>query len=355
VSDNSEQLQQQVKQAHEDKTLLNIQAGGSKYFLGTVVDAPTIDISNHSGVISYEPTELVITARAGTPLSIISSTLLEQGQWLPFEPPAFGPTATIGGTIACALAGPARPYLGGARDYILGCRILNGRGEILRFGGEVMKNVAGYDVSRLMTGAMGTLGVLLDVSLKVLPKASQDITLARSCDTAKAIEDMQRLAGLGLPVTASAYIDGVEYIRLSGSNTVTLAAAKKLDGDISNDHNGIWHQLAEQALPFFEAEHSLWRISVPPLTEQLNVEGRWLYDWAGMQRWLVSDAPATTIRQTAESAGGHATLYKAHDAVKKDTSAFHPPPAPLLTLQKRLKNEFDPQGIFNHQRLFPEF
>ena len=258
MSDISQHLQTVVQQANTENTRLNIQAGGSKSFLGNSHEAPLLNINSHNGVISYEPTELVITARAGTLLSTINATLLEQGQWLPFEPPSFGATATIGGTVACALAGPARPYLGGTRDYILGCRILNGRGEILQFGGEVMKNVAGYDVSRLMTGAMGTLGVLLDVSLKVLPKAPQDITLAESCNTADAIESMQTLAGRGLPVTASAYIDGVQYTRLSGTEKVTTAAAAKLDGDLSHDHNGLWHQLTEHTLPFFKtAEHSL--------------------------------------------------------------------------------------------------
>lgn len=357
MSDNSQNLQHAIKQAIENNTALDILAGGSKSFLGVRHEAQILDMQTHNGVVSYEPTELVITARAGTPLSVLKDTLLERGQWLPFEPPAFSSTATIGGTVACALAGPSRPYLGATRDFILGCRIINGRGEILQFGGEVMKNVAGYDVSRLMTGAMGTLGILLDVSIKVLPVAEQHITLAESLDITTAIDNMQALAGMGLPVTASAYIDGVQYTRLSGTGKTTAAAAKKISGDVSTEVNdNLWHQLREHELDFFKgAKHPLWRISVPALTSELHIDGKWLYDWAGMQRWLVSDAPAKTIRAITEAAGGHATLYRAPDSLKATTSTFHPLPAPLLALHKRLKNEFDPQGIFNHQRLIQEF
>ena len=356
MSDKCQNLQHEIVQASENNTRVNIRSGGSKSFLGVTQEAQTLDVQHHSGVISYEPTELVITARSGTPLSALNATLSEKGQWLAFEPPEFGTAATIGGTVACALAGPARPYLGGARDYILGCRIINGRGEILQFGGEVMKNVAGYDVSRLMTGAMGTLGVLLDVSIKVLPMAPQHVTLAKPSDTKTALDNMQALAGMGLPVTASAYIDGIQYTRLSGTEKTTSAAAKKLEGDVSNSSDNLWHQLREHELSFFaETEHPLWRISVPALVDELDIDGRWLYDWAGMQRWLISDAPAEHIREITESVGGHATLYRAPDSLKATTSIFHPLPAPILSLHKRLKNEFDPKGLFNPQRMYKEF
>ena len=210
-NDNSADLQQQIEQAVVDKTKFNIVGNNTKSFLGVINDAPALDVSAHSGVVSYEPTELVITARAGTTLREINTRLSEYDQTLAFEPPAFCSDATLGGTVACALAGPAKPYLGGTRDYILGCKILNGKGQILQFGGEVMKNVAGYDVSRLMTGAMGTLGLLLDISVKVLPKAKSELTLSATMESDKAIEDMQALAALGLPITASAYIDGTLY------------------------------------------------------------------------------------------------------------------------------------------------
>ena len=347
-------LQQQVEHAVNTKTLLNIAGGGSKSFLGVISNAKTLDVQHHEGVISYEPTELVIKARAGTPLKTLTDMLSDNGQMLPFEPPAFGAEATIGGTVACALAGPARPYLGGVRDYVLGCQVLNGRAQSLRFGGEVMKNVAGYDVSRLMTGAMGTLGVLLDVSVKVLPKAESEITLAQPLDASDAIEAMQALAGSGLPVTASAWIDGDMFTRLSSTEGAVNAAASKLPGDkIENPQ--LWTELKEQRLPFFSTDAPLWRISTPALTPVMDIEGSWLCDWAGMQRWLKSDAPASVIRSQCESVGGHATLYRASETLRRETGVFHPPAAPLLKLQKRLKNEFDPAGIFNYQRLFKEF
>ncbi len=357
--DISAELQTQVEQAAATQTPLTIQGGGSKSFLGVRNNAIALDVKQHSGVISYEPTELVITARAGTTLEEINSTLLSQGQTLAFEPPGFGAEATIGGTIACALAGPAKPYLGGTRDYILGCRILNGRAQNLKFGGEVMKNVAGYDASRLMTGAMGTLGVLLDVSIKVLPRAERDITLAASMDVESAIDKMQALAGLGQPVTAAAFIDGTLFTRLSGTETTTNAAAHNLKSMVGEktDNSTLWQQLREHSLPFFQPQNSqpLWRVSVPALTRPLDIEGEWVYDWAGMQRWLISDAPAALIRSTCEAVGGHATLYRGTEEMQRQAGVFHPLPAPLLSLHKKLKDEFDPKGIFNQQRLFPEF
>ena len=361
-SDKSADLQQQVEQAAADKTRLNIVGNNTKSFLGVINDAPVLDVSEHCGIVSYEPTELVITARAGTTLREINTRLSEYDQTLAFEPPAFGSDATLGGTIACALAGPAKPYLGGTRDYILGCRILNGKGQILQFGGEVMKNVAGYDVSRLMTGAMGTLGVLLDISVKVLPKVPRELTLSATTESEKAIEDMQSLAGLGLPITASAYIDGTMYTRLSGTDTSINAAASKLkdSGTIqstlnASDKTELWTQLREHTHPFFQNQSSLWRISVPALTKPIDLNGNWLYDWAGMQRWLFTDAAANTVRSQCEAIGGHATLYRGSEELKRSAGVFHPLSTPLLKLQQRLKHEFDPHSIFNHQRLFPEF
>lgn len=352
--DQGPELLAQVEQAIARQEKLHIKCGGSKSFLGVVNDALQLDVSKHSGIISYEPTELVITARAGTTLKTINSTLSEYNQMLAFEPPAFGDSATIGGTIACALAGPAKPYLGGTRDYILGCKVLTGHGQILQFGGEVMKNVAGYDVSRLMTGAMGTLGVLLEISVKVLPKASHELTLVQEASANKAIEAMQALAGLGLPVTASAYIDGNMYTRLAGTESAINAAASRLTGD-KTDGEALWIQLREQTLPFFNSEQSLWRISVPALTAPMNIKGSWLYDWAGMQRWLLTDATSDEIRNASTDVNGHATLFRADEKLKRNAGVFQPLPATLLKLHQNLKNEFDPAGIFNHQRLFPEF
>jgi len=360
-NDVSVELQQQVEQAAVDKIKFNIVGNNTKSFLGVINEAPALDVSAHSGIVSYEPTELVITARAGTTLREINAQLLDYDQTLAFEPPTFGSDATLGGTVACALAGPAKPYLGGTRDYILGCKILNGKGQILQFGGEVMKNVAGYDVSRLMTGAMGTLGVLLDISVKVLPKVKSELTLSATIELEKAIQDMQALAGLGLPITASTYIDGTLHTRLSGTDTAINAAANQLNSSLNtntvntSDNADLWTQLREHTHPFFQNQSSLWRISVPALTKPMELDGNWLYDWAGTQRWLFTDVAANTVRSQCESVGGHATLYRASDELKRSTGVFHPLPSSLLKLQQRLKHEFDPHSIFNHQRLFPEF
>lgn len=358
-NDHSHALLAQVEEAAVNKTRLNIAGNGSKSFLGVINEAAAIDVHQHVGIISYEPTELVITARAGTTLNTIKSALAEYDQTLAFEPPGFGHNATLGGTVACALAGPAKPYLGGVRDYILGCKVLTGHGQVLQFGGEVMKNVAGYDVSRLMTGAMGTLGVLLELSIKVLPAAQQEVTLAHQTDINAAIEKMQALAGTGLPVTASAFLDGTQYTRLSGTEATISAAANQLDGD-RIDNTDLWQHLREHQLDFYhtpdpQAPESLWRISVPALTPPLDIQGEWIYDWAGTQRWLTTDTSPQEVRASATAAGGHATLYRADAQLKQTAGVFHPLDTPLLKLHQRIKHEFDPHGIFNHQRLFPEF
>lgn len=350
--DHTEQLQQQVSAALANNQPVNIRAGGSKSFLGLNSSSDVLDVAGHSGIVSYEPSELVITARSGTPLAQIKQVLAEQNQALPFEPPAYGPGATLGGTMACSLSGPARPYTGAARDYALGCRIINGRSEVLRFGGEVMKNVAGYDVTRLMTGAMGTLGVILDFSLKVLPQTETELTLAHRTDIASALTLMQALAGRSQPVTASAYHDGVMYTRLAGTGNAVAATAKTLAGDTHND-SGFWSDLREHQLDFFNSSLPLWRISVPPLTEPLNLSGNCLYDWAGTQRWLFSEESASNIRQQTERAGGHAQLYRADETLKAEVGVFHPPSSAVMDLHRNLKKEFDPAGILNPGRLYP--
>ncbi len=353
-NDLTDTLQQRVTEAVEKKQPLNLRGGASKEFIGFASTATTLDVSGHTGIVSYEPTELVITARGGTTLESLNATLTQHGQMLPFEPPAFSPAATLGGTIACALSGPARPYRGATRDYVLGCRVINGHAHALRFGGEVMKNVAGYDVTRLMTGAMGTLGLLLDTSLKVLPLPEQELTLITESTAAQAIEDMQSMAGLSQPVTASAFIDGRKYIRLSGANNAITAAAKTIGGEISSSQQ-VWSDLREHKLEFFNSDLPLWRISVPPLTPELPLSGKCLYDWAGMQRWLFSTDDPTVIRSAVESNGGHATLYRASATLKNNAGVFQQPEASIMQLHKRIKDEFDPHGIFNPGRMYTEF
>ncbi len=345
-------LQERVIIAATDRTPLNITAGNSKAFLGRTPQGEPLDVSGHRGILSYEPKELVITARCGTPLREIEQALAEKGQMLPFEPPLFGNDATLGGTIATGLSGPRRPYAGSARDFVLGARVLNGKGEILRFGGEVMKNVAGYDVSRLMTGAMGTLGVLLDVSLKVLPIPACELTLVSSSDTPSAIKRFNELAAKPIPVSAAACDGERAYIRLSGAQTAVDAASKLLGGDLLEEDDAFWQRrIREQGHAFFEGDTPLWRLSVPPGAPGVSFQRKCLVDWGGALRWVRSDREADEIFRTLADIGGHATLFRGGD---REGQIYQPLPGPLMTIHKRLKRAFDPQGLFNPGRLYAE-
>lgn len=336
-------LAETVRNAAASHTPLAIQSSGSKRFLTGNVAGTALDVSAHRGIVSYEPAELVITARAGTPLSEIESALAKNNQMLGFEPPYFGASATLGGTIACNLSGPRRPYAGSARDFVLGMRIINGQGEILSFGGQVMKNVAGYDISRLMTGSLGTLGVILEVSLKVLPKPAQELTLTFEMSAHEAIQKMNQWAGQALPLSAAAYSGETLHIRLSGSATGVQAAYAKLGGVIAKNIN-FWTELREQRLLFFQEETPLWRLSVPAATPPLDMPGKWLLDWGGAQRWLKSNEPAQEIRSKARSIGGYATLFR---GAKYNASANPELSNPAQLLQERIKNALDPAGILN--------
>ena len=351
VMDKSLALQQQVLNALQDATPLNIIGGGSKDFLGATTQAQQINTSGHRGIVEYDPRELVLTARSGTTLEEIEVVLAEAGQMLPFEPPHFGDQATLGGTIACALSGPRRPYCGSARDFVLGCKLLNGRGEILRFGGQVMKNVAGYDVSRLMVGAYGTLGILLEISLKVLPRPAASITVARECSSTEAIASMSALLGKALPMDGACYHGDHSYVRLSGSAQAVKEARTKIPGDVLPDGEAFWHGLREHQLPFFRKSGALYRVMVKPATPPLHIKGSWLLDWGGAQRWLCSDEDIETIRHSVAKAGGHVTLFRTS---QREKDIFQPLPVALLTIHQRLKASFDPTNIFNRGRMYPE-
>ena len=347
-----QQLQEQVVTAASDRTQLNITAGNTKTFLGRTPRGEQLDVSGHQGILSYEPKELVITARAGTPLSEIEAALAEQDQMLPFEPPYFGPDATLGGTIATGLSGPRRPYTGSARDFVLGARILNGKGESLRFGGEVMKNVAGYDISRLMTGAMGTLGLLLEISLKVLPKPASEVTLVSDSDTASAIKRFNELAGMPVPISAAACDGERAYIRLSGAQTAVDAARKRLGGDLLEDDQAFWQgRIREQGHAFFQGDAPLWRISVPPGAPAISVQQKCLIDWGGALRWVRSNTDPAEIFNSVKALGGHASLFRGGD---RSGQIQQPLPAALMGIHWNLKKSFDPQGLFNPGRLYEE-
>ncbi len=354
MADISKELQQRLRDAINEKSPVDIQGGNSKAFYGREITGTAIDVSAHRGIISYEPTELVVTVRAGTPLSELEAALAEQGQQLPFEPPSFDDNATIGGTIACNLSGPRRPYAGAARDYVLGARILNGKGEILHFGGEVMKNVAGYDLSRLMAGAMGTLGILLDISLKVLPIPEQEVTLVQSgLSAAEALEKCYALARLPLPISATAFYQGVLSIRLSGTGRGVATAIEQIGGETVATEAGdaFWASLKNHQHPFFNASRPLWRLSLPATTAPLESEGECLYEWGGAQRWVHSDKPAEAMFALAKEYGGHATAYRQQ---QNREQVFQPLSAGLHKLHQNLKQAMDPYGLLNPGRLYAE-
>jgi len=344
-------IQERVQAAAAGHTPLAIQGGNSKAFFGRETTGSMLSLSGHRGIVEYTPSELVISAHAGTPLTDLEAVLAQAGQMLPFEPPHFGDTATLGGSIACGLSGPRRPYAGAVRDFVLGVNCINGKGEYLRLGGQVMKNVAGYDLSRTLTGSLGTLAILLDVHLKVLPRPEQETTLVQHCSAATAVEYFNRWAGQPLPLTGACYNDDHLYARLSGMDEGVQAAAASIGGEPLDNAGHFWEQLREQQLPFFSGATPLWRLSVPAATQPLALDGETLIDWGGAQRWLKSDLPAATIRSTVAASGGHATLFRGGD---RSGALFQPLPPALMALHQRLKNALDPAGIFNPGRMYPE-
>jgi glycolate oxidase FAD binding subunit len=354
MQDIVQQFSETIRSAATRKISLRIRGGGSKDFYGAALNGEILDTRPYSGIVQYEPTELVITARTGTPLAEIEAALKDRGQMLAFEPPYFGNRATLGGCIAAGLSGPRRAATGAARDFMLGVRMLDGHGNDLRFGGQVMKNVAGYDVSRLMSGSLGTLGLLLEVSLKVLPLPPAEATLRFELPEDKAIQMLNQWAGKPLPISASAYTGGELGLRLSGAAAAIEAACKKLGGARIDDAQAeqFWIGIREQTDTFFRSNTPLWRLSVKSTTPPLKLPGGQLIEWGGALRWLKSDVDAKTIRDAAASAGGHATLFRASD---KSAGVFQPLTPALLKVHKQLKQTFDPAGIFNPGRLYPDF
>ena len=336
---------------------LAIHGGGTKDFLGMKGPGVELDMSQYAGVVSYEPTELVLTARAGTPLAELEALLAEHDQMLAFEPPHFGPGATLGGCVASGLSGPRRAAAGSARDFVLGVKLLDAHGRILKFGGEVMKNVAGYDVSRIIAGSLGMLGVILEVSVKVLPKPERELTLRYPMLEAAAIERLAAWAAQPLPITASSWAatpsGGELRVRLSGSPSAVESGRARLGGDaLAGDAaDAWWASLREQTHPFFAAR-PLWRVSVPPTTAPLSL-GSTLIEWNGGQRWVDTALPAEAVRSAAAALGGHATLFRPSSADEaRRVGVFHPLDPVIEGIHRRLKSEFDPQGIFNPGRMY---
>lgn len=343
-----EPLQERVRDAASRGVPLRLRGGGTKDFYGNEPRGEVLDTRAYAGIVDYEPTELVITARCGTALADVERALDERGQCLAFEPPHFGDAATFGGCVAAGLSGPRRASAGALRDFVLGVRMVDGRGRALDFGGRVMKNVAGYDVSRLLAGSLGTLGLIAEASVKVLPRPAVERTLRLEMGRERALEAMLGWAGKPLPVSATAWHDGTLLIRLSGAAPAVRSAAAAIGGEPVEDPP--WRAIREHEHPFFAAL-PLWRIAVPPVAPPLDLPGREFIEWGGALRWLAGEAPAPLVREAARRAGGHATLFRARD---KSAGAFSPLAPPLERLHRSLKAAFDPAGILNPGRLYPE-
>lgn len=343
-------LRDVVRAAAAAREPLRLRGGDTRRWLGGAVTGRELDLRPLSGIVGYEPSELVVTVRTGTRIDDLESELAARGQMLAFEPPRFAAASTVGGCIATGLAGPrrmARQPLGGAvRDHVLGVSLIDGRGELLRFGGTVIKNVAGYDVSRLMVGSFGVLGILVDVSLKVLPRPVEEATLRFECDAGQALESLRTWQARPLPLSGSAWCDGELHLRLSGASAAVAAACRELGGE--RVEATPWQALRDHQHPFFAGAAPLWRIAVPATAPRFAADEPELIEWGGTQRWLRSAQPAEQIRAWANRHGGHATCWRGA------APFLTPLPPAALAIQRRLKQQFDPAGILNPRRLFAE-
>ncbi len=397
MADICDQIIESIEAARRNREPLSIVAGKSKRFMGRASGGNPLDTAAHEGIVSYVPGELVLTVRAGTRLAEIEEALAEHGQALQFEPPSFDGAATIGGTLACNASGPARPWSGSVRDAVLGIELVTGRAERLRFGGRVMKNVAGFDVSRLQAGALGAFGVITEVSIKVLPRPRHTVTLVRDFDAADAIVHMNELAGTAKPLSGACWHGGNLYVRFSGAESAVEAAARQWGGERlnaaatprhrerlnpaatpqrgepfdpaatpgqrepldptatlrhgkpPNDAASFWRDLAEQRLAYFRTGAPLWRFSVRSSAPLPRIDGNWLIDWGGAQRWIQGDFDKVELERLAESAGGHVSLYRGGD---REGEVHHALPEALKSLHLRLKDAFDPDRILNPGRLY---
>ena len=353
-------LRERILDAAARRVALRLRGAGSKDFFGERLEGEVLDTRAHAGIVAYEPSELVLSARCGTALQEIERALAAHGQFLPFEPPAFGGAATLGGTIAAGLSGPRRASAGAARDFVLGAKLLDARGELLRFGGQVMKNVAGFDVSRLLCGSLGVLGLIAEVSLKVMPQPRAEATRCFELGAAAALEKFNEWGGKPLPLSATSWHAGRAHVRLSGAASAVAAAAAALGGEALDAAAAAawWNGLRHQTHEFFRADSApLWRLSLPsaaPLEAESPASPRahvGMIEWGGALRWLRSDAAPEAIRRDATRLGGSAMQWRGTRAA----SMFHPLDAASLGLHRRLKQQFDPHGIFNRGRLVAEF
>ena len=348
-SDYIQSLCASIQQASSVQQALQLTAGGSKNFYGNQLTAASLDVSSHTGIVDYEPTELFISARNGTLLCDLEATLDANNQMFPFEPPGFTQQATLGGTVACGLSGPRRPYASAMRDCVLGTNIVNGKGEYLEFGGNVMKNVAGYDVSRLMCGAFGTLGVLTQVSLKVIPKPQTNITVALELSQSEALKTMSAWMQTLFPISATYFNRDVLFVRIEGLEKTTKSVLQKIGGEILPSSQTFWKELKDHQTEFFQTERPLWRVIIPNNTPPLSISGESCLEWNGGLRWIKSDEDAQQIISQCHVANGHATLFK---AITKPTDCLASIQPKLQKLHLNLKSAFDPQHILNPGRMY---
>ncbi|MBP5998304.1 MAG: glycolate oxidase subunit GlcE [Azonexus sp.] len=346
-----DQIAAAIRTAHDSHTPLRIRGAGSKDFYGGMLAGEVLDVAAYNGIVAYEPTELYITARCGTPLAEIEAALADKGQMLAFEPPRFA-GATVGGCVAAGLSGPRRQQAGAVRDFVLGVQLVDGTGQVLDFGGQVMKNVAGYDVSRLVAGSLGTLGVLAEVTLKVLPKPVAEQTLVFDIGESDAITRLNQWGGQPLPISASFWHQGQLWLRLSGARAAVEAARGKLGGTLAVDAEKHWISVREQTHPAF-SEKLLWRLALPSTAPAPGLDGLCAIEWGGALRWYAGEQDA--VRGAAARAGGHAVLYRAPESLRCREGTFAALSPALLALHRRLKKSFDPRGILNPGRLYAEF
>jgi len=349
--DLSSDLQASVIEAAGSHTALNIVGGNSKSFYGRTPTGTSLEVSGNSGIIDYQPGELTLTARGGTSLSEIYSVLDEHKQMLPFEPPSFGEHATLAGTVACGLAGPRRPWTGSVRDYLLGVRVLTGTGKDLRIGSPIMKNVAGYDLFRPMARAMGTLGILLEVTLKVLPSPACELSLSMDCTLDDATAWLNRWQRESAPISAACHLDDTLYIRLSGPEQSIDSGSKSLGSESNLIDNNFWKELNEQRLAFFSSDAPLYRVNVPVTSRLPEQAGRWLVDWAGQQRWLYSSMSLDEVQLMAAAEGGNACAFRNGN---RTNDVFQTLPAPLMAIERRIKQVLDPEHILNPGRMYKD-
>jgi glycolate oxidase FAD binding subunit len=346
-------IRAQVLEAHAHRTPLRLRGAGSKDFHGEAFDGELLALAPWTGVIDYEPSELVITARCGTPLSTVASLLAQHGQYLPFDPPLFGADPTIGGIVASGLSGPARARVGAVRDYVLGASLLGVDGELLHFGGQVMKNVAGFDVSRLLCGSLGILGPILQVSLKVLPLPPCQQTLRFECDASEALSRFSEWNSQPLPIHACSWVDGTAWVRLAGAAPAVNAACLRLGGERidSAQASHWWQSVRDHTHPFFGSASQLWRASLPATSTLLALPGhaalRPLIEWSGALRWYAQALEPVALRSLVQAAGGTAIHWRGGAAGGR----FHPLSPGVRRVHERLKARFDPHGIFNRGRL----